>query len=456
MQRPLTIKTGVVFALSLLLWIPLSMIGSLVAERSNRQIQVTEDIAASSSGAQRLFGPVLAVPYTEQWLETVDTVQNGVAMKEQRSRMENYTLYFLPDQLLTKGSLAVETKQRGLFKVRSYVLDARMEGRFSLPAEYGKPKPRHNGTLTFGAPYLAVSIADMRGVLEAQGVEWNDRHHEFEQGAYLPYGRVTGMHAPLADQEVPGADVAVPFVFSLKLRGLEELNFVPTGKHTRVELASPWPHPSFQGRFLPNPDTQEVGPEGFRAAWTVNALATNVVENLHQCRDIGCFDSFGLKLIDPVNIYSMSGRATKYGFLFIGLAFAAIFLFEVAKKMAIHPAQYTLVGLALAMFFLLLLSLSEHLAFNLSYAIAASATAGLTGFYLSAVLGSLARGSVAGGLLAGLFAALYGLLQSEDNALMLGSLLLFALLALAMVVTRRIDWYRLAPPVGEPEDIRPR
>lgn len=453
MQKPLTIKTAVVFVLSLLLWMPLTMIGNLATERSDRQVQVTADIAASSSGPQRLFGPVLAVPYSEQWMETADTMQNGVLVKEPRSRQENQTLYFLPDQSLTKGTLAVETKRRGLFKVRSYVLSSTVEGRFNLPAEYGAPKPKHNGTLSFGTPYLAVAVSDMRGVLEAQNVEWAGRRHDFDQGAYLPYERVTGMHAMLSNQTAPATDTAVPFAFSLRLRGLEELNFVPTGKHTRVELDSPWPHPSFLGRFLPDPETQGIGPDGFRATWNVNALATNVVENLHQCRAVECFDSFGLKLMDPINIYSMSERAIKYGFLFIGLTFAAIFLFEVVKKSAIHPAQYALVGLALAMFFLLLLSLSEHLAFNLSYAIAAGATAGLIGFYLSAVLGSGVRGGGAGGLLAGLFAALYGLLQSEDNALMLGSLLLFVLLALAMVVTRRIDWYRLTPPAHTDERI---
>lgn len=468
MQRPLTIKTAVVFVLSLLLWVPLSMIGNLATERNVRQTLVVSDIAASSSGAQHIFGPILVVPYTEQWLETVDLPQQSAPVAEpqsrtgkhasdrnkpsaapppeQRSYTESNTLYFLPDQSLVKGALAVETKQRGLFKVRSYVLDASVTGRFNLPTGYGNPKPAHGGTLTFGVPYLVLSVADMRGVLEVQGVEWAGQRHDFEQGAQFPAGRVTGMHASLGEQAAPNTDTAMPFAFSLKLRGLEDLNFVPTGKRTRVELDSPWPHPSFLGRFLPDAETEEIGPNGFHAIWNVSALATNVVEQFHKCADVQCFDTFGLKLMNPINIYSMSERAIKYGFLFIGLSFAAIFLFEVVKKLPIHPAQYTLVGLALAMFFLLLLSLSEHLAFNLSYTIAAGATAGLIGFYLSAVLGGVARGGVAGSLLAGLFAALYGLLQSEDNALMLGSLLLFGLLALAMVVTRRIDWYRLTPP----------
>jgi inner membrane protein len=152
--------------------------------------------------------------------------------------------------------------------------------------------------------------------------------------------------------------------------------------------------------------------------------------------------------MEPINIYSLSDRATKYGFLFVCLTFAAIFLFEILKSLAIHPAQYALVGLALAMFFLLLLSLSEHMDFLVAYLIATTACVTLIGIYLSAVLHSGKRGFAAGAMLAGLFGSLYGLLESEDNALMLGSLLLFVLLSLAMLTTRRLDWYRLSPSIG--------
>ena len=146
-------------------------------------------------------------------------------------------------------------------------------------------------------------------------------------------------------------------------------------------------------------------------------------------------------MVEPVNIYTLSDRATKYAFLFVGLGFAAFFLFEVMKQLAIHPAQYLLVGLALSMFFLLLVSLSEHIRFDLAYAIAASACIGLQAFYLSYVLRSKARGLAFGGALGLLFATLYGLLVSEDNALLVGSVLLFALLAATMAITRKLDWY---------------
>jgi inner membrane protein len=443
MQKKLWQKLGMMLALTLLLLIPIGMIKNLVDERSERQQQVVGDIAASSAGPQQLFGPILVVPYSEQWIEVITTRQDGVPKREEVQRVDNRLLYFLPEHLNMVGDLSTETKQRGLFKVRSYVLNVSVKGDIKLPAGYGKPTAEHGGQISFGTPYASVALSDMRGVLEAPGLQWMGKQYAFEQGAELPMDAVSGMHAQLEAMPVDYGPISLPFAFNLKLRGIESLDFIPAGKQTRVELSSPWQHPSFYGRFLPDPQSQQVGQDGFHVLWTVDALASNVADSLNKCRAISCYDSFGIRLMEPINIYSLSDRASKYGFLFVCLTFAAIFLFEILKNLAIHPAQYALVGLALAMFFLLLLSLSEHLDFLIAYLIATAACVALIGFYLSAVLHSGKRGLAAGALLAGLFGSLYGLLDSEDNALMLGSLLMFALLALAMVTTRRLDWYGL-------------
>jgi inner membrane protein len=158
----------------------------------------------------------------------------------------------------------------------------------------------------------------------------------------------------------------------------------------------------------------------------------------------GGIDVAGIALVDPVNIYSKADRATKYGLLFVALTFVGFFLFELLKRLPIHPIQYGLVGLALAIFFLLLVSLSEHIAFGMAYLIASAACIGLLGLYLSAVLRSRARGASFAAMLAVLYAALYGLLASEDNALVLGTALLFVSLATLMLATRRVDWYQVA------------
>jgi len=164
-------------------------------------------------------------------------------------------------------------------------------------------------------------------------------------------------------------------------------------------------------------------------------------------------DALQVGLVEPVNVYSQADRASKYGILFVLLTFVGFFMFELLKRLAIHPIQYLLVGLALAIFFLLLLSLSEHMAFWIAYLVASIACIGLLAVYLSAVLRSKSRGAGFAAGLTLLYAALYGLLVSEDNALVLGSLMLFAILAALMLITRRVDWY--SPGVGDASQVSP-
>ena len=216
------------------------------------------------------------------------------------------------------------------------------------------------------------------------------------------------------------------------------------GDSNRIELRSSWPHPDFQGRF--SPQNPHISSKGFDAAWDISALAANTQSRYAVGSGVkeGA-DEIELTLVDPVNIYTQADRASKYGLLFVLLTFVGFFMFELIKQLRIHPIQYLLVGLALAIFFLLLISLSERIpSFLASYLIASGACIGLQGFYLSHVLQSRVRGIGFATMLTALYAALYGLLCSEDNALVLGSLMLFAILAAIMVITRKIDWYQLS------------
>ena len=210
------------------------------------------------------------------------------------------------------------------------------------------------------------------------------------------------------------------------------------------------PHPQFNGDFLPN--ARSIDSSGFEATWEVSSLATNAQAQYRNAGHAGGSDAglthgidvFGISLVDPVNPYTQADRASKYGLLFVLLTFVGFFMFELVKQLRIHPIQYGLVGLALAIFFLLLVSLSERIAFGWAYLIAGVACIGLLGYYVSYVLRSRLRGFGFAAMLAALYAALYGLLISEDNALLLGAGLLFLILAAIMVVTRRIDWYQLS------------
>jgi inner membrane protein len=224
-------------------------------------------------------------------------------------------------------------------------------------------------------------------------------------------------------------------------------------------MRADWAHPSFQGVFLPA--RSELRGDGFSAHWQVSWYAAQGAERLTACRREPCpvlsAPELAVSFIEPVGLYQQLERASKYGFLFIGLTFTAFFFLELLRRLAIHPVQYALVGLALAIFFLLLTALAEHLAFGIAYAIATLACTGLLAIYLARVLQNRAHGVAFGAALGGLFGALYLLVQAEDYALLGGALLLFTLLAATMLATRRLDWYRLthrqAPPAAATESV---
>jgi inner membrane protein len=262
-----------------------------------------------------------------------------------------------------------------------------------------------------------------------------------------------GVHAqlPPAALEAWKKRQGMDFQLDIGLTGQSRFAMVPLADDTRAHIRSSWPHPSFGGSFLAAQRT--VTEQGFEADWAVSSLATAARAQLD--RSTGAvkpgtsrpqIDTFAVSLIEPLDVYALTGRAVKYGLLFVALTLMAAFMFELMRKLRLHPVQYGLVGLAISLFFLLLLALSEKIDFALAYFIATSACVLLLAVYFSAVLGHWRRGMALGAYVALLYAALYGLLLSEDNALLLGSVLLFGLLALLMIATRKVDWYALSAP----------
>ena len=332
-----------------------------------------------------------------------------------------------------------------VYELRDAVASARFDA--TLPADVDPAHPRRIGT-----PWLSYAIADVRGLLGTPRLRLDGAEHALEQGAYAG----PGLHARLS-VPVAGARLAFDARLQFTLGGTESLALMPLGDRNTLSLASAWPHPRFDGSFLPR--TRVVDDHGFRAQWEISSLATNAQSQFARTQVLprasgagdgdGAVDAVGVSLVDPVNVYVQADRASKYGLLFVLLTFLGFFMFELLKQLPVHPVQYGLVGLALALFFLLLVSLSEHIAFAWAYVVSSGACIGLIGFYLSAVLRSAGRGVGFAAMLGLLYAALYGLLVSEDNALVLGAGLLFLILAAVMIVTRRLDWYRVAEPVVE-------
>jgi inner membrane protein len=245
---------------------------------------------------------------------------------------------------------------------------------------------------------------------------------------------------------------AIEFDMKLVIIGQERLSIAPLADETTAHLTSAWPHPSFGGQFLAVQRT--VTDSGFDASWAVSSLVSSARKQVlasqggdargAQPNRVDALDTFDVALAQPLNVYSQSTRAVKYGALFVALVLMAAFMVELFRKLRLHPVQYALVGLAIALFFLLLLALSEKVEFWLAYTAAAGASVLLLMVYFSAVLGGWQRGVSLAGYVALLYGALYGLLASESNALLLGALLLFGMLALLMIATRRVDWYALS------------
>jgi len=434
---PLLSKTLMIGLLALLLLIPLGMIESKIGERHNLQANVQQDIARSASGPQTLSGPFLVISYKVRERQTYKD-EKGVE-HVRICECGPYETVIAPHSLKIDSNADVETRNRGIYQARLFNLHSVITGDFVVPERFGTDIPLTD-MIPVGASFV-MNVSDSRGISNAPQLTINGKQHEFEAGSIKPLTG-NGVHVQL-ESLAPDQTHTLRFNFPLDLQGMTTLSVSPTGNNTEMSLKSTWPHPSFGGSFLPR--TRNVDNKGFTAQWLVTNLARNgsaVAETGHPVAS----ENFSVDFIDPVDVYLLSERAVKYGVMFVVLVFTAFFMFEVLKSLRIHPMQYLLVGLAMAMFFLLIISLSEHIPFLTSYVISGAACVALIGIYMAGVLKNRKPALVFSGGIAMLYAVLFGVLKSEDNALLMGSLIMFAALAAVMVLTRRMDWYRLNQP----------
>nr|WP_297351536.1 cell envelope integrity protein CreD [uncultured Caldimonas sp.] len=460
MRNILLGKASAVLAIVLLLLLGLGYIDDLVDERHQRQQEAQWSVEQGQAGRQTLLGPVLHASCTEEW----DTLVGEGATRKQVTSKREFMLAAVPADLTVTADAALEARYRGLFKVNSYAAKTRLQARWPNLADLQTQPQQPGGRLQCGAPVLMVALSDARGIRVAQ-VQVDGQRLDVKSGTrHASYER--GFHAVLPATQDATAPVTAEV--TLEVIGTAELSLAPVAHTTQVELKSDWPHPSFGGRFLPA--TREIRPDGFAASWRLSSLATTAaadfLRGLPLCASsatasfesaarsgdngTGCIEAFGVSFFDPVNPYVLGDRATKYGVLFIVLTFVAVAMVELLKRRRVHPVQYLLVGCALVLFFLMLVSLSEHLPFGVAYAGASAACALLLAYYASHMLGGWGAGLGFGAGVGTLYGALYLLLQMEQTALVMGSLLLFAVLALIMIVTRRLDWYGLSTSMARP------
>jgi inner membrane protein len=426
--------------LFMVLLVPLMMMYSVVAERTTRRNQVMWESTGTWGNTQVVGGPVLVVPYRHSWIDTERRVQRSTAYA-----------YFLPETLTVDGSIAPSKLDRTLFSITVYTASLKISGRFT-PPDLSRARPAAEEILWDEAT-VSLGISDPKGIARALALTWDGRPQPFVPGVSSVGLFDAGVQAAASGLDVSRKE-PVSFALELELRGTSELWFLPSGNETTVHLASSWPHPKFSGS--PSPVERTVSATGFTADWRVPYFGRGYPpvwysygQNTDQLKAKAGATVFGVALVNPVDIYSMTERALKYAALFIVLTFVIAFLWEITGGVLVHPVQYLFVGFAMCVFYLLLLSIAEHWGFDVAYAIGTIATVGLLAWYWSWVLSGRRQGVLMGAALTVLYGYLYLLLRLEDSALLAGSIGLFAMLALVMFLTRRVNWYELRMGTGQ-------
>lgn len=410
----LLVRATVLGLLTLVLLIPLSMIGGVIADRRTYEAEATKSVSEAWGGPQIFAGPTILLPYRR----ADGSIVHGLRL--------------LPERLTIDGRVAPEQRRRGLFTINVY------GATLDVVAEFQTAELRAiaaDGRIPdWSAARLELGLTDMRAI-EGAMVEVDGQRIDWAPGA----GTVlSSLKANLGTLSLNGRET-VSVRFSLTLAGSDKLGLLPLGRRTEATLSSPWPAPSFTGR---SPTAQTVDKDGFHARWSASHLGRPYGQlwdsaGSHNAEGL-LASAFGVTLLTPVDAYRETDRAIKYGIMFIGLTFVACLLFEMATGTRPHVAQYGLIGIALCVFYLLLLSVAEQVGFALAYLASAAAVVVQATLYNWALRRRAGPALAFGAVLAGLYAGLYGLLQLEDVALLTGSVLLFAVLSVAMWLTRNI------------------
>ncbi|HJW06876.1 MAG TPA: cell envelope integrity protein CreD [Rhodanobacter sp.] len=435
--QSVTAKVLGIGVLALLMTIPLVQVRGLVSERQQLREGAIAQIAQGWGGQQVLGGPVLVVP-TQRLL-----APEGQAAPRWQAGSES----MLADTLKLDVAMTVETRSYGIYAAPVFVATVRLDARFRAQdlAQYRRAS---NATWQGGKAELRLPLGDLRGLQEVTELRINGQPARFESSAER-LGGWPNVVVPLDLDALDGQPIDVQI--GLKLAGTGGLQMLPLGRSTDVTMRAPWPDPGFIGAALPL--ERSIDGHGFSARWHLLDLNRSYGQHWDGDDNLQAAlqaSTFGVQLYQPVDVYQRNVRAGKYGLLFIALTFVVFFLFEVLKKLRVHPVQYLLVGAALATFYVVLLALSEQVGFGAAYAIAAAAVALIVGGYAAAVLRARRAGLLLGSVLGVVYAMLYGLIAAEQYALLVGALVLLATVALLMFLTRRIDWYAYAPTAGGP------
>ncbi|HBX2062467.1 cell envelope integrity protein CreD [Klebsiella variicola] len=433
MKSPLFWKITTLIGCVVLLSLPLMMVRELINERADYRSEVVDAIEQSTSGSQKLAGPLIAIPITE----TLSRMENQKEVNYQRS----WEYYWLPESLAVTGKQTVESRRVGIYSGQVWHNALQIKASFD-PLRLAALRKTN---IVLGPPRLVVSVGDARGIGAIHAPEVNGNVLSVEPGLGIS-GDGAGIHMPmpaLAEDNKP-----LEIAFSLDLNGTGEFSLVPIGRNSELQLTSNWPHPGFLGSFLPT--QREVSAAGYRAHWQSSWFANDMGSYFKDDMEIpwSRLPAFSADVMSLADQYQLTDRATKYAILLIGLTFMAFFVFESLTRRPLHPMQYLLVGLSLVLFYLVLLALSEHVGFTAAWLAASLSGAVMNGVYLQAVLRGWRNSLLFVAALLLLDGVMWFLLHSEDSALLLGTGVLVLALSVLMFLTRRVDWYALSLPKG--------
>ncbi|MDZ5850636.1 cell envelope integrity protein CreD [Klebsiella pneumoniae] len=433
LKSPLFWKITTLIGCIVLLSLPLMMVRELINERADYRSEVVDAIEQSTSGSQKLAGPLIAIPITE----TLTRMENQKEVNYQRS----WVYYWLPESLAVTGKQTVESRRVGIYSGQVWHNALQIKASFD-PLRLAALRKTN---IVLGQPRLVVSVGDARGIGAIHAPEVNGNVLSVEPGLGIS-GDGAGIHMPmpaLVEDNKP-----LEIAFSLDLNGTGEFSLVPLGRNSELQLTSNWPHPGFLGSFLPT--QREVSAAGYRAHWQSSWFANDMGSYFKDDMEIpwSRLPAFSADVMSLADQYQLTDRATKYAILLIGLTFMAFFVFESLTRRPLHPMQYLLVGLSLVLFYLVLLALSEHIGFTAAWLAASLSGAVMNGIYLQAVLRGWRNSLLFVAALLLLDGVMWFLLHSEDSALLLGTGVLALALSVLMFLTRRVDWYALSLPKG--------
>ncbi len=414
-----------------LLQIPIAMIDSVMSERERTRNEAKYEITSKWGQTQTVIGPEIIIPFRKTWTETT-------AKGETKHHETVNFAHFLPDTLNIDSNIKTDIRYRGIYKIPIYTMKTNFEGVFQKP-DLSKWN-LNDEDIFWNRAYAVVKISDARSITNQAFINWNNEKLDFLPGTGEETG-YTGIHVPL-NNKLNGESIS--YNFEIQMNGSEGAYFAPLGKQSIVKISSNWKDPSFQGLWLPTERKIDPDGKGFNATWDIPFLGRNYPQVWRTENNYSNYVNtsvFGLNLYTAIDHYRMSKRSLKYEFLFLILTFATLWLFEILAGNRIHPLQYLLMGSAMCLFYILELSLSEHMGFVKAYIIASASIVLLNFFYSKSVLKSFSKATVAGTVLTLLYGYLYILLKSQDYALLIGSVGLFFILAIIMYLTRNIDWY---------------